>query len=309
MSSYPSVAVMLCSFNGSKYISEQINSILMQKSVQVTLFVHDDGSNDTTRFKLHEAQQKWGIKRIKLLFTDNMGYPNSFYWLLDKTPDEFDYYAFADQDDVWVDDKLSCAISMLNTIDSDNIPLLYGSSTTNVDEQLRPIKSYGRNYPYVNNVISFFMRVRIAAHTMVFNQALKDALSSFYPEVSDVGHDQLALLVASASGKVMIDNESHVLHRRDDTCLSGSGRGLKARIVSELKSLSGMPIDRVRLAQKLLDSFSETLDQDERYVLQLLSVMRKKTSARIKLAISPMLRCGIGIVRVKTIISLVINRY
>ena len=108
---YPTIAVLMSTYNGEKYIKEQLDSIFRQKEVKVTLYVRDDGSTDGT---LDIIKLYHGI--ILLPFDENKGPGLSFMTLLYHVMGQstkYDYYAFADQDDIWMDNKLIKAIKQI----------------------------------------------------------------------------------------------------------------------------------------------------------------------------------------------------
>ena len=100
------ILVMMSTYNGEKYIREQIDSILHQKDVKVDIVVRDDGSKDNTQNILKNYSSKY--KNIKWSQGDNVGPCKSFLELL-YSSGEYEYYAFADQDDYWYPNKLKAA--------------------------------------------------------------------------------------------------------------------------------------------------------------------------------------------------------
>ena len=100
------VCVLMSTYNGEKYLKEQIDSILKQKGVKVNLLVRDDGSTDNTLSLLEEYKKK-GL--LDYCCGSNMKPARSFMELLSIAPDS-DYYAFSDQDDYWEHDKLFNAV-------------------------------------------------------------------------------------------------------------------------------------------------------------------------------------------------------
>lgn len=104
-----SVQVVMSTYNGEKYLKEQIDSILSQEGVDVRLYIRDDGSSDRTTDILASYQEH---KNVKIEKGNNLGFAKSFLTALDEC-DEADYYAFSDQDDVWEKDKLSTAVQLI----------------------------------------------------------------------------------------------------------------------------------------------------------------------------------------------------
>ena len=99
------VTVLLSSYNGSKYIEEQINTIFHQDyDGDIEILIRDDGSEDNTRelIRQHETDEH---RKITLITGKNVGPQKSFLELIRKAGNS-DYYFFADQDDVWHCNKL-----------------------------------------------------------------------------------------------------------------------------------------------------------------------------------------------------------
>ena len=99
-----SIAVMMSTFNGEAYVEEQINSILNQLNVKISLFIRDDGSKDKTISIIRNKINR--NSNIQLIQGENVGVGNSFMNLLYSTPDDYDFYAFSDQDDIWESEKI-----------------------------------------------------------------------------------------------------------------------------------------------------------------------------------------------------------
>lgn len=128
------VLVLMSTFNGEKYITTQMDSILNQKGVDVFLLVRDDGSSDNTFRILHDYARKYD--NITILEEQNCGAIFSFYRLMEyavKYYSDYKYFAFSDQDDYWYPNKLERAISM-NANNSDNF--FYHSCYQIVDKEL-----------------------------------------------------------------------------------------------------------------------------------------------------------------------------
>ncbi|HFO5729199.1 TPA: glycosyltransferase, partial [Escherichia coli] len=110
------------------YLREQLNSILNQNAdnFSIDIYVRDDGSNNVNLVNL---RQMTSCLPINVFEGSNIGVTKSFFTLLEQV-DSYDYYAFCDQDDVWLDDKISSAVTMMK--DSEG-PVLYCSAYTLVD--------------------------------------------------------------------------------------------------------------------------------------------------------------------------------
>ena len=129
----PRVLVLMSTYNGEAYLREQLESLVAQKGVDLHLLVRDDGSSDQTISILEEFE--CGFGKVTILREDNIGAAHSFLRLMRVAatwPERFDYYAFSDQDDWWLDGKLSSAIIKLRDFDKEG-PSLYCSQTQMID--------------------------------------------------------------------------------------------------------------------------------------------------------------------------------
>ena len=138
------VTVIMSTYNGSSYLASQLESLLVQKDVAIRLFVRDDGSSDDTVQILQRYAHRF--LSLDIVEGENLGATESFHvasqLALEKN-DPADYYAFCDQDDIWLENKLSIAVNQLSKITSDK-PLLYFSNLMMVNNQMDLIISWFR---------------------------------------------------------------------------------------------------------------------------------------------------------------------
>lgn len=128
------VNILLASYNGEKYLAEQIRSIQNQTFSNWQLLIRDDGSSDSTRQIIASfVQEDQRIHFLNPESTENIGVINSFYSLLKS--DKADYYFFSDQDDVWLPDKIELTLSAAQKEDN-NQPLMVYTDLKVVDDKL-----------------------------------------------------------------------------------------------------------------------------------------------------------------------------
>ena len=110
------VQVLLSTYNGEAYIKEQLDSILNQEDVSVRILIRDDGSTDSTKdiLRAYTALHK----NVRCIHGENAGVTASFFRLFELCDSDIDFYALADQDDVWDLDKLKIACSKLEELRS-----------------------------------------------------------------------------------------------------------------------------------------------------------------------------------------------
>ena len=122
------VTILLSTYNGEKYLEEQLESITSQKGVSTKIIVRDDGSSDRTCDILDTWKEKSALTWYR---GENIGPAQSFMDLLRNAGDAC-YYAFSDQDDFWLSDKMQTAVSKLESYDGR--PALYFCQTELVDK-------------------------------------------------------------------------------------------------------------------------------------------------------------------------------
>lgn len=205
------VAILLSTYNGEKYISDQIDSILNQKGVNVDLYIRDDGSIDRTISILSKYKEKTTI-----ILGENIGWKKSFWTLLMNVPADYDYYAWSDQDDVWMENKLLIATNWLRKTDR---PALYCSAQTLVDEKLNLIGLDVHKGP--KNKKQSMTLLSSRGCSQVFNQALLKLLQE-NGHRDNFAHDRWISRVALCVGELFLDSESYILYRQHSNNASGS---------------------------------------------------------------------------------------
>lgn len=213
------VAVLLSAYQGASYIAEQVESIAAQRDVRVELLVRDDGSRDDTPEVLESLRQKHGFR---LLCGDNLGVIGSFFELVRQAPTDADYFAFADQDDWWLPDKLSRAVACLESADcAATVPQLYCSAFTIADETLKPLRTvaYGNMRPAFGNAL---VENIAPGCTMVFNRSARTLLNQSIGVARPIIHDWWLYQVVAGFGQVVYDAESRILYRQHGQNLIGS---------------------------------------------------------------------------------------
>lgn len=302
------VFVMLSAYNGEKYIKQQIDSILGQKNVAVTLMIRDDGSKDSTPQIITSVSEQ--DNRVMTEIGENIGFRRSFYDMLLKSPDDYDYYAFSDQDDVWEPEKLYRAVQMLK--DDPSELKLYASALNVVNQDLEPM--------YVNafsgiriSYGSALSRQRLAGCTMVFNTALVQLYKKFRitAEMGDLfSHDAAVYYICLAcGGSVVFDKESYINFRRHEGTVTEHGKGFMKRVSSVLDIFGkkkNRRYNQVRYIKKVYGRYltEETADLSEEII-----EYKKSFRNTIKLMKDKRIRCGIKSVDAVNSIAILFHCY
>lgn len=235
------LAVLMSTYNGERFIRQQIDSILGQVcNCQVDLCVRDDGSWDNTIAILEEyaAAGKLHWYRGK-----NLKPAKSFLDLLKHCPG-YDYYAFSDQDDYWYPDKLQNSIDRLSGI---IIPALSFANARLVDVALQPLgRNVYRNPPHTD-FWSVTCGAGILGCTVVFNKMLAHLIQEKPLPQELIMHDYyLGIVCALHDGMILYDHAPCMDYRQHGSNVIGSS----SRKIDALK-------DRIR---QLTVKNSRTLD-------------------------------------------------
>jgi glycosyltransferase involved in cell wall biosynthesis len=232
------VAILLCTFNGERFLAQQIESILGQTFRDWTLFVSDDGSADSTLSILRNYQKHLGFDRLLIFEGPNRGFAENFMSLVRRVPATFQFYAFSDQDDVWHNDKLTTAVNSLAVAASDR-PALYCSRTRLVDAQLQPI-GYSPAFHRTPDFRNALVQSLAGSNTMLLNSGALALLSKVPKNSVIVAHDWLAyILVTACNGTVIYDLNPGVDYRQHQDNVIGANSSLRSRIRRFQKTLSG----------------------------------------------------------------------
>ena len=226
-----SVAVVIATYNGAEFISEQLISILNQnvKNIDLNIYISDDLSSDNTWGLLEEFSKKY--KNIKILKNEgNKGPANNFINSLKFTGSE-DYYLFSDQDDVWFDSKISYLCSTAIDLLEVNKPgLIYcNSEVNNKDISLVYKKLYANNYQHITSFDDLlFLNGGVQGASMIINRDMKKAMLNYAGYI--YMHDQLATYLAVLYGNIYYTPAVLMHYRQHEQNVIGSNISFKNKV-------------------------------------------------------------------------------
>ncbi|MBQ9735579.1 MAG: glycosyltransferase [Clostridia bacterium] len=231
------VQILLSTYNGERYLRAQLDSFLTLAGAEdVKLLIRDDGSTDGTRAILEEYRDAHGFE---VIFGENVGLDESFRILFAHTDRSCSYFAYADQDDVWLPEKVARAVAALDGAPADE-PVLYCARSHLTDEEgkiigvtRKPTREPCFENAMVQNVC--------IGHTQVYNRKMLALLETLYtPDMFVMDH--YAYLCAAAFGTILFDTEPVTLYRQHGRNAIGYGNTpfsvLKNRI---RRTLAGVP--------------------------------------------------------------------
>lgn len=257
----PKVAILMCTLNGAPFLAEQLASFISQTHENWVLWVSDDGSTDQTLDILQSVQSTWGVDRIKIVEGPRKGFAANFLSLVCRPEISADYYAFSDQDDVWLPLKLQRALELLKNLPPKSVAL-YGSRTQLIDasgaiiglSQLTP-----RFFDFRNALVQNIA----GGNTMVFNNPLRDLVLFAGAELDIVSHDWwLYLVTTGVNGKVIFDQEPFIQYRQHKHNLVGDNSKVSAKIHRLKRLFSGRLKRWIQQNHSCLASTDGWIDSD-----------------------------------------------
>ena len=222
----------MSTYNGAKYIEDQIKSILDQSiSDNLVLRIRDDGSTDETCEIIENYQNRYPSK-IELIRGNNIGVNASFFELINNAHG-FDYYSLADQDDIWFLEKLEVAITKIIQREERerNIPLLYSSVSCIVKSDLQPLgvtRRMIKQFTLYNTIIQCIC----PGHTQVFNnKLLKIIQDDLIITARLYGYDQWIVNKAILYGDIIFENEYYTYYRQHQSNKFGTASTFMGRLL------------------------------------------------------------------------------
>ena len=217
----PYVAILMATSNGEQFIQEQIESILNQKNVNVHFYISDDGSTDKTLNIVNDYFKQYP-DQFKKLYQVRFKHPaRNFLSMFNKIPDSYDYYAYADQDDVWLEDKLENAIDKIKQGHA-----LYCGRTENVNKKLETI-GYSPLFSFPPIFKNAIVQSIAGSNTMVFNHDIFKLLTQSFDFPVPM-HDWWTYILTTFAGySVYYDPIPKVLYRQHDHNFNGSNIGVR----------------------------------------------------------------------------------
>lgn len=269
------ICVLMSTYNGEKYLKEQLESILRQKGVEVDILIRDDGSTDKTLEILYEYSRKYS--NIKYYTGKNLKSAWSFMELL-YSCEEYPYYAFADQDDVWKEEKLKQGIEKLKG----NIHL-YGGKKIIVDSNLN-ILSQEDEVPKKLTLGSIMTQCKISGCTMVFDNYLRNKILEYKPQNISM-HDSWVLKVAKCIGDIYYDYEPYIYYRQHNNNVVGARKSFFIRLKKYFINFKNRNRNNLlkEMALEIYVGYREYLTEVEKKNIYYLANLDIKYSNRIKI--------------------------
>jgi hypothetical protein len=286
----PRVAILLSTWNGATYLPEQLASFLRLTGPAWRLYWRDDGSNDRSADIVRAFAAGAGSGRV-VECPDNrgrIGITASFLGLLRRAPTDC-LVAFADQDDVWLPEKLSRGVAALAGV-GERVPALYCARQSLVNASLRPIRVSARLAEPPGFPQALTQNIATGCTVMLNQAAVRLIAASREPEITL--HDWWAyLVVTAAGGRVLIDDEPTVLYRQHNGNAVGVPLSPWRRAVAAVRRGPGVFMRTFRQHTAALSAQPELLSPAAREALEMISAgLRDGAVPRLRALRHPGLR-------------------
>lgn len=277
------VIVVISTYNGAKNIERQLDSIFEQNGVDVRVVVRDDCSKDNTVEIIQKYVKNHPQNRIEIIKGKNVGFAKSF-WLGLSMCGDAEYYAFADQDDVWKPNKLICCINAMQK--EEQVPQLTYCKMQRSDiklnclnEQIKVLKP-----EQLTKKLTLIKTYNYGAATVI-NKRAKELVCRTWPKVDDLPHDMWVGTLCYWFGKVYYVDEELYYWIRYDTSVTGEGTkktAIRYRMKKTLQKKSYPNISRA-----LLENYDDLLEKEDRTFLKRVSNYKVDWKNKILLLFDP----------------------
>ncbi|SMG16978.1 glycosyltransferase [Fibrobacter sp. UWB13] len=302
------VNVYLSYYNGSEYIDDQIASLLKQKNVDVHIYIRDDGSNETEAAYIDKY---CGYNKITVIHSENLGFGRSFMWLANKIAEKADFYAFCDQDDVWLNNKLEKACERLKKYTE---PAAYSALPQYVDSKLSPLNGCSSMVDHLHfgkmNVddalgYQFFG----LGCTFVWNNALNNILHKIDLKYYSFAHDNFLSVLTPFIGTFYRDDSQVLLYRQHNRNASGNKKAKRCVFKKITDILKDHGNSKNFLMRKyIVENFREYMSNNNLKLLEKSVNYRTNISDKIKLIRRELHRVDQDR-KIKNLIRILTNQY
>lgn len=277
------VNILLSTYNGERFLAEQIKSIQEQTYSDWSLLIRDDGSKDQTREIIQNFVNQ--DERIRFINADevvNLGVIKSFYTLLHY--EEADYYFFSDQDDIWLPDKLQTSLDQAQHY-SNQEPLMIYMDLKVVNQDLEVMtESMIRTQSHHANteLVQELTENTVTGGVSMINHAL----AKLWTQTEDIiMHDWYLALLATAFGKLVYIDQAGELYRQHTDNVLGA-RTLSKRVQKWIRPhiLFSVYWDLIKNSQKQAKYLLEMpLKAEDRELIEaFITIMDKSFLDRIR---------------------------
>lgn len=241
----PKIAILLAAYNGQKYLAEQIESVLNQEDVSVSIYIRLDPSSDNSADLIDEfVKSNCNVILLKAAHPSGSAGQNFFTLLIDVDFSEYDFVAFSDQDDIWFQKKLIRAIDCLKLNNSDaysgNVLAWWDSGKKRLVEKAGLQRKFDYLFESAGPGCTFLFTKNLAFDFKMFLVSLGSNIDKLWL------HDWFCYAFARSRGySWFIDSKPMMLYRQHGNNVVGANSGFSAFSLRMNEVLTGKAFDRV----------------------------------------------------------------
>lgn len=287
-----SVVVLMSTYNGEKYLKEQLNSLITQTMIPDKILIRDDGSTDSTVDILKYYSDLYPY--IEYYVGKNLGPAKSFMELIGKV-NGYDYYSLCDQDDVWFKDKLEIGVNSLKKLKKKSTPLLYASRFTLTDEKLNPLDSNVSPLYKYNDFAHSLLYQSAPGCTMVFNDAARKKIKKYNMDKEYVIiHDSIIHKVVTMFGEMILDFEPRMYYRQHGNNEIGLTADKKKTTLARIERFFTGKLKNYRrdTARSLLNVYGDMVSEENKHLLEIVAGYDTNKKLRKELMNNPCFKTG-----------------
>lgn len=243
--------IMMATYNGEKYIQEQIKSLQDQTFTNWDLYVSDDGSTDNTCLILNRIKQNEPrIKKILINQNEYHGafanYFNVMNYVKKNCSNKYDYFFYCDQDDVWKKEKMSDQIRIIEKNSQNDKPVFCYSDLELCDVNLKDSQDKISNHikqQFVENPFNeFFKEQYVWGTAMAHDRKLWDLIvvEDVNKIKNNIPHDSYVSRYAAIYANIKFIDRPLVLYRRTGNNVTGTPKTYS--FITALRKMIHIPI-------------------------------------------------------------------
>lgn len=272
------VEILLATYNGEKYLSQQIDSILAQSVDRWHLTISDDGSTDSTLTIIADYVQRYPNKIHRICSGKRFGNAREhFFWLMDHC--EAEHILTCDQDDRWYPDKISRMLEEMVKAESrygHEMPLLVFSDQIPTDAELKPLAPslmrYQDHFFESFDYRSILMQNVVTGGAMCINRALADLAMKCKDTSQTIMHDWWMATVAARFGKIIyIDEPLSDYRQHGENSVGAKNVHSLTHVVHKMMNLQEVQrtiASKKRQAYVFADTYENCLEDEDHAFLE-----------------------------------------
>ena len=274
------IAILMATYNGERYIREQIDSLLNQSYKDWTLFIHDDGSTDNTVEIISKYEKSYPNKIVVVDAPSTGGAKYNFMFLLSVV--DAPYIMFCDQDDVWLEDKIKKTYDRMLSLDRD-IPALVYTELKVVNNELKELSSSlseFNHFSHSRNCINYLLLENIVTGcTIMINDKLAVLCRKYSDNSKIVMHDWWFALIAAKFGVISFVDDSLILYRQHSfNTIAAQRFGIKyfLKRIIHIKDVA----NSIRRSRKQAEYMSESFSLADSDIVSVYGSLDKKNKIK-----------------------------